>query len=89
MIDYTDGFKLAEADLKLRGQGDFFGTKQSGAPELKFADIIKDINIIKQVRDDVEYILMHDEELKTDENYNVRKTLISMYKDSLSYFRIG
>lgn len=89
MIDYTDGFKLAEADLKLRGQGDFFGTKQSGAPELKFADIIKDINIIKQVRDDVEYILMHDEELKTEENYNVRKTLISMYKDSSSYFGIG
>ena len=89
MIDYTDGFKLAEADLKLRGQGDFFGTKQSGAPELKFADIIKDINIIKLVRDDVEYILMHDEELKTEENYNVRKTLISMYKDSSSYFGIG
>lgn len=89
MIDYTDGFKLAESDLKLRGQGDFFGTKQSGAPELKFADIIKDINIIKLVRDDVEYILMHDEELKTEENYNVRKTLISMYKDSSSYFGIG
>lgn len=89
MIDYTDGFKLAEADLKLRGQGDFFGTKQSGAPELKFADIIKDINIIKLVRDDVEYILLHDEELKTEENYNVRKTLISMYKDSSSYFGIG
>lgn len=89
MIDYKDGFKLSEADLKLRGQGDFFGTKQSGVPELKFADIIKDISIIKQVRDDAAHILMQDEELKLKENYCIRKTLISMYKDSSSYFGIG
>ena len=89
MIDYTDGFKLSEADLKLRGQGDFFGTKQSGVPELKFADIIKDISIIKQVRVDAADILMQDEELKLKENYCIRKTLISMYKDSSSYFGIG
>lgn len=89
MLEYTDGFKLAEADLKLRGQGDFFGTKQSGVPDLKFADIIKDIYIIKQVREDVEYILMQDEDLKKKENYNIRKTLISMYQDSSSYFGIG
>lgn len=89
MIDYKDGFKLSEADLKLRGQGDFFGTKQSGVPELKFADIIKDISIIKQVRDDAAHILMQDEELKLKENYCIRKTLISMYKDFSSYFGIG
>lgn len=89
MIDYKDGLKLSEADLKLRGQGDFFGTKQSGVPELKFADIIKDISIIKQVRDDAAHILMQDEELKLKENYCIRKTLISMYKDSSSYFGIG
>ena len=89
MLDYTDGFKLAEADLKLRGQGDFFGTKQSGVPNLYFADIIKDIKIIKNVKYDVENIILEDEDLILEKNVIIKEKLISMYKDSTSYFGIG
>src|SRR3972149_6521301 len=46
MVKYLDGFKVAEIDLKLRGPGDIFGTKQSGFPELKHVDIIHDTEII-------------------------------------------
>lgn len=89
MLDYTDGFKLAEADLKLRGQGDFFGTKQSGVPNLYFADIIRDIKIIKNVKYDVENIIVEDEELILEKNMVIKERLMSMYNDSTSYFGIG
>lgn len=89
MLEYQDGFKLAEADLELRGQGDFFGTKQSGMPDLYFADIIKDVKIIQQVKNDVAEILEEDSDLSMKKNYIIYNRLKEMYKDSTSYFGIG
>ena len=74
---------------KLRGQGDFFGTKQSGVPNLYFADIIRDIKIIKNVKYDVENIIVEDEELILEKNMVIKERLMSMYNDSTSYFGIG
>jgi len=48
----TDGFKIAEADLKLRGPGEFFGTRQSGLPEFRVADLLGDAALLAWARED-------------------------------------
>ncbi|HBH61280.1 MAG TPA: hypothetical protein DDX85_05975 [Nitrospiraceae bacterium] len=45
-----DGFRIAEEDLAIRGPGDFFGTRQSGIPDLKIANIIRDIEVLEGAR---------------------------------------
>jgi ATP-dependent DNA helicase RecG len=51
MVQTTDGFKIAETDLKLRGPGDFLGVRQAGLPEFRLADIIRDENILRSARE--------------------------------------
>lgn len=53
MTDTDDGFEISRRDLELRGPGDFFGTKQSGLPEFRLADMTADFEILEQARDDV------------------------------------
>lgn len=88
MVKYTDGFKLAEIDLEIRGQGDFFGTKQSGAPDFKFADIIRDIKVFKAAKEDAEGIVSKDPELSLPENSPLLNELKRLSRYS-SYLGIG
>ncbi len=53
MEEENDGYKISEADFKLRGQGDLFGSRQSGALSFKLSDVIKDYDLLVKVRDDV------------------------------------
>jgi len=59
-----DGFKIAEADLRLRGPGDFLGTKQSGLPEFRFADLMRDTRILLEAREDAFEIVREDPALR-------------------------
>ncbi|MGG6310089.1 ATP-dependent DNA helicase RecG [Paenibacillus macerans] len=52
MTDTDDGFEVARRDLELRGPGDFFGTKQSGVPEFRVADMVSDYAVLEAARDD-------------------------------------
>jgi len=52
MTETNDGFEIARRDLELRGPGDFFGTKQSGLPEFKVADLMSDFEVLEQARED-------------------------------------
>ena len=54
MVESSDGFYIAEIDLKLRGPGEFFGTKQSGLPELRFGSIVRDQEILEVARAEAE-----------------------------------
>jgi ATP-dependent DNA helicase RecG len=52
MVETTDGFEIARRDLELRGPGDFFGTKQSGLPDFRIADMMVDFETMEEARDD-------------------------------------
>ncbi len=59
MVSSNDGFHIAEVDMKLRGPGEFFGTKQSGIPELRFGNFMRDQDILEAARDEAIAFLDH------------------------------
>ncbi|MDD2954971.1 MAG: ATP-dependent DNA helicase RecG [Oscillospiraceae bacterium] len=64
----TDGFAIAEEDLKLRGPGDFFGTRQHGLPLLKIADMAGDVALVKTTQEAAQWLLKEDPSLSRPEN---------------------
>ena len=83
----NDGFKLAEEDLNLRGPGQFFGEAQHGLPDLKVADVFRDLDILIQARDAAEKFVTDDENL----NYfaSLRKNLALAYGDKFNQITAG
>ena len=77
MVKVSDGFKLAEVDLKLRGPGDMMGTKQSGILKFKLADIIYDTDILNNARKCAYELLESDPRLIKKENYPIRYEISS------------
>ena len=74
MVETTDGFKIAEEDMKMRGPGDIEGTQQSGLPfKLRITDLSKDGDLLEAVRKIVENILDRDPDLTLEENEILRK----------------
>ena len=65
MTQTTDGFKIAEEDLRLRGPGDFFGQRQHGLPGLRVADIGCDTGLLQEAKEAAEALLARDPELQT------------------------
>jgi len=89
LVQFSSGFDLAEIDLKLRGPGDIFGTKQSGFPELKFADIIEDSDILSNTKEEAFLIILDDPKLQKPENKVIKNTINSKYYNNLVYSEIG
>jgi len=89
MIKHSDGFKLAEIDLKLRGPGDIFGTKQSGLPELNFIDIANDVDIIRHAKDIAFKLIKDDIKLEKENNHLIRQQLKNKYSSHFFYSKIA
>lgn len=75
LSESTDGFYIAEEDLRLRGPGQFAGTQQAGAAELKVADLVRDVGIYRSARADAERILRDDPQLRAPEHDGLRRLL--------------
>jgi len=78
MVSTTDGFKIAEKDLELRGPGDFFGTEQSGLPAFKHANLLRDQELLKQARVLAFAIIKEDYDLSREE-HSVLKDIYFKY----------
>ena len=80
MCETNDGFKIAEEDLKLRGPGDFFGTKQHGVPEMRIANLFSDMNILKEAQTVAVHILEEDNKLENIKYKNIKQKIEQMFK---------
>lgn len=89
MVSTTDGFEIAEVDLKLRGPGDLHGTLQSGILDLKIADIIKDEKILKYARDMAIKILEDDPNLQKEKNVLLARQLNEMNRSKMNWSLIS
>jgi ATP-dependent DNA helicase RecG len=84
MVRSTDGFEIAEVDLKLRGPGDIMGTQQSGVLNLKIADIVKDKDILERARYHAKSVLKLDPSLALPEH----KMILNTYRQMSKYRNI-
>ena len=89
MVDTTDGFKIAEVDLKLRGPGDMMGTKQSGILDFKIADIVKDGKILEYARKEAFNLLEDDVDLLKSENINIARFYRPYARERMGWSRIS
>jgi ATP-dependent DNA helicase RecG len=75
MVETQDGFRIAEEDLKLRGPGEFLGTRQSGMPELVFGDLINDSALMEEARQAAFELVESDPNLRQPDNEALRRAV--------------
>lgn len=89
LCETTDGFKIAQVDMEIRGPGEFFGTRQSGILEFSATDLIKDSDVLQKARDVAFKIIDDDPHLRKPENKVVRNVLLKEHKDSMYLMNIA
>jgi ATP-dependent DNA helicase RecG len=89
MVRTSDGFEIADTDLRLRGPGDLEGTQQSGIVDLKIADIVRDERIIRQARDIANQVLEDDPLLEKDKNRRLNEYIDYMNRTRANLGRIS
>ncbi len=90
MCDTNDGFRIAEADLKLRGPGDLEGTQQSGmAFDLKIADIARDGQIVQMARNEAQKVIDDDPECQSDRYFMLWNRLRQLRKTNINWAAIS
>ncbi|MFC1570522.1 ATP-dependent DNA helicase RecG [Candidatus Omnitrophota bacterium] len=80
MAEEDDGFKIAEKDLDLRGPGEFLGTRQSGLPELRVGNIIRDFSIMEEAREEAFNLVSEDPDLKDPHNLGIRRSITERFR---------
>jgi ATP-dependent DNA helicase RecG len=89
LVETTDGFKIAEADLELRGPGELFGARQSGLPELKVANLIRDQALLAVARQAARDLLAADPDLRAPVHADLRATVAALWKRRLKWGAVG
>ncbi len=87
MVKSSDGFRIAEEDLAIRGPGEFFGTRQSGIPDLKIADIVRDAILLNEARKEAFDIIDRDPELKG--HPSLKKSLEDFWRGKIELYKTG
>ena len=86
MVKTNDGFKISEEDLRLRGPGDFFGSRQHGLPEMHVADLGADVNVLKSAQDEAQRLLKDDPALTKPEYRALRERIDHLFSANSDSF---
>ena len=86
MTQTGDGFKISEEDLKLRGPGDFFGSRQHGLPEMHIADLCSDMNILQTAQDAAKELLASDPQLSRPEHRKLHDRVEQLFEANTDTF---
>jgi len=89
MVRSQDGFVIAEEDLAIRGPGEFFGTRQSGLPELRVANILRDAKLLEEAREEARRLLSDDPLLNRPEDAALKAALARKWKGKLELFTVS
>ena len=89
MVRSQDGFVIAEEDLAIRGPGEFFGTRQSGLPELRVANILRDAKLLERARDEAWKMISSDPQLAQPEHAALKAALARKWKGKLELFTVS
>ncbi len=85
----ADGFELAEEDLRLRGEGQLLGERQSGLPDLRVASVVRDSDILETARDDARRLVEEDPRLESPESGLLRALCDEMFSDVTDWTASG
>lgn len=85
MVDTTDGYKIADMDLQLRGPGNFFGQEQHGLPPMRIADLADDSSAVTEADRLAQEILAEDGDLSSEKNAGLRKNVEKLFGSAAQY----
>ena len=89
MCETTDGFRIAEADLEIRGPGEFLGTRQSGLPDFRVANLLRDGRLLEEARREAFRLVATDDFMYNDRWGEMRQVLIERWGSRLELASIG
>jgi len=89
LVETSDGFEIAKADMMQRGTGEVLGLKQSGKVSLKIANLSTDTDIVEQTLRDADALVEADPQLRTPPNRATREEFLRLYRDAESYLHVG
>jgi len=89
MLKYSDGFRIAEEDLKIRGPGEFFGHRQHGLTELKIANPLAQMHLLKTARDDAIRLVNEDPKLADKHHLPLKEKVLQRFPEYEKLMIVG
>ncbi|MBU1727485.1 MAG: ATP-dependent DNA helicase RecG [Candidatus Omnitrophica bacterium] len=89
MVNFNDGFRIAEEDLKIRGPGEFFGSRQHGLTELKIANPLTQMHLLKRAREDALKLIASDQRLELRPNIQLKQKILQRFPEYEKLMLVG
>jgi ATP-dependent DNA helicase RecG len=89
MVKYNDGFRIAEEDLRIRGPGEFFGRRQHGLAELKIANPLTQMQLLKRAREEAIKLVNLDPRLEMKQNIGLKDKLLQRFPEYEKLMVVG